>query len=54
MVCYNHKAKFQQGAGAIDSIMKVFTVERYPNERHARSLAPATFFTTNVFYGPTQ
>ena len=52
MVCYNHKAKFQQGAGAIDSIMKVFTVERYPNERHARSLAPATFLQPMSFMGP--
>ena len=53
MVCYNHnKQKFQKGSGVLDSLLKVFTVERYPGERHARSLAPSTFGQPMNFMGP--
>ena len=50
MVCFDHRR--QQGSGVIDSIMKKFTAERYPGERHAYSLAPATFGTAMSFMGP--
>ena len=50
MVCFDHRR--QQCSGVIDSIMKKFTAERYPGERHAYSLAPATFGTAMSFMGP--
>ena len=50
MVCYNHRR--QEGGGMMDNIMKVFTAEKYPGERHAYSLAPATFGTAMSFMGP--
>ena len=50
MVCIN--SKNQKGGGIMDNIMKVFTAERYPGERHAYSLAPATFGTAMSFMGP--
>ena len=50
MVAYGrHK---QHGSGVLDSLMKPFTVERYKNERHARSLAPSTFGKPMNFMGP--
>ena len=36
-------SKKYNGCGAIDSLMKPFTAERYTGERHAYSLAPSTF-----------
>jgi len=53
MVVFGHdKQNRQNGAGIIDTLLKPFTVERYKNERHARSLAPATFGKPMQFMGP--
>ena len=50
MVCINNRR--QRGGGAIDSILKAFTISRYPGERHARSLASDTFGKAFQFMGP--
>ena len=50
MVCINKRR--QNGCGVIDTVMKTFTAERYPGERHAYSLAPATFGKPMSFMGP--
>ena len=45
-------SKQNSGGGVIDSILKPFTAERYPGERHAYSLAPSTFGKPMQFMGP--
>ena len=45
-------SKQNSGGGVIDSILKPFTAERYPGERHAYSLAPSTFGKPMNFMGP--
>ena len=50
MVCINKRR--QNGCGVIDTVMKTFTAERYPGERHAYSLASATFGKSMSFMGP--
>ena len=45
-------SKHNSGGGVIDSILKPFTAERYPGERHAYSLAPSTFGKPMNFMGP--
>ena len=51
MVCYNHGR--QQGSGSvIDTLMKPFTYEKYPGERHGYSLNPKTFLTPFAYLGP--
>ena len=51
MVAFTQHRK-QYGNGVLDTLMKPFTVERYKNERHARSLAPSTFGKLMDFMGP--
>ena len=50
MVCIN-KRKIN-GGGVIDSLMSPFTVNKYGNERHARSLDPKHFLQGYSFVGP--
>ena len=45
-------SKQNSGGGVIDSILKPFTAEIYPGERHAYSLAPSTFGKPMNFMGP--
>jgi len=52
MVCINNNKNHQRGSGVMDSIMKKFTVEKYPGEHHARSLAPQTFGKPMGYMGP--
>ena len=40
------------GSGIVDTLLKPFTAERYPGERHAYSLAPSTFGKPMNFMGP--
>ena len=42
----------QKGNGAIDNIMKMFTVNKYGNERHGRSLDPNHFMEGYRYLGP--
>ena len=41
-----------KGCGTIDTLMKPFTHEKYPGERHAYSLSPSTFGKPMKFMGP--
>ena len=50
MVAFSQRK--QHGSGVLDTLMKSFTYEKYPGERHAISLAPATFGTPMNFMGP--
>ena len=53
MVCYNHaSSRLQQGSGAIDTLMRPFTAEKFAGERHAYSLSPSTFLRPMNFMGP--
>ena len=54
MVCINtHNKKQQRGRGILDNVMKKFTAERYPGERHAYSLQPGPNFGHAMsFMGP--
>ena len=53
MVCYSHSnSRLQQGAGLLDQLLKPFTAERYPRERHSYSLSSATFLKPMNFMGP--
>ena len=45
-------SKQNSGGGVIDSILKPFTAERYPGERHAYSSAPSTFGKPMNSMGP--
>ena len=49
MVCINRK---QKGGGVLDSLMKPFTVSKYGNEMHARSLDPNHFLQGYSYVGP--
>ena len=41
MVCYTHSnSRLQQGSGIMDSLLRPFTVSKYGNEMHSRSLDP--------------
>ena len=40
------------GCGTIDTLMKPFTYEKYPGEKHAYSMAPSTFGRPMNFMGP--
>ena len=51
MVCFSQPNK-QKGSGIIDSLMKNFTFEKYPGERHAYSLNPNTFMKPFSYVGP--
>jgi len=50
MVCIG-KGKIN-GGGVIDSLMSPFTVNKYGNERHARSLDPKHFMQGYTYVGP--
>ena len=50
MVCITKK--HQKGSGILDNILSAFTFSRFPNERHAISLAPETFGKPFSFMGP--
>ena len=50
MVCINRKN--QRGGGMLDTIMRPFTVNKYGNERHSRSLDPNHFMQGYTFVGP--
>ena len=52
MVCINNNKNHQRGSGVMDSIMKKITVEKYPGERHGRSLAPEIFGKPMSYMGP--
>ena len=53
MVCYSHStSRFQQGSGAIDTLMRPFIAEKFAGERHAYSLSPTTFLKPMNFMGP--
>ena len=53
MVGYNtHKNKNQKGCGILDNLLKPFTYEKYPNERHGYSLNPAHFMVPFSYNGP--
>ena len=41
-----------KGCGTIDTLMKPFTYEKYPGERHAYSMAPSTFGRPMNFMRP--
>ena len=51
MVCFSQPDK-QKGSGIIDSLMKNFTFEKYPGERHGYSLNPNTFMKPFSYVGP--
>ena len=51
MVCFSQPDK-QKGSGIIDSLMKKFTFEKYPGERHGYSLNPNTFMKPFSYVGP--
>ena len=42
----------QNGSGVMDTLMKTFTAEKYPNERHAYSLDVNHFMQPYSFVGP--
>ena len=50
MVCINSRR--QKGSGVIDTLMKPFTYEKYPGERHGYSLNPQTFLKPFSYLGP--
>ena len=50
MVCIN-KRKIN-GGGVIDNLMRPFTVNKYGDERHSRSLDPNHFMQGYTFVGP--
>ena len=50
MVCINKRK--MNGGGVIDSMMRPFTVSRYPGEHHARSLDPNHFMQGYTYVGP--
>ena len=53
MVCYTHSnSRFQQGSGIMDSLLRPFTVSKYGNEMHSRSLDPNHFLQGYTFNGP--
>ena len=53
MVCYTHSnSRFQQGSGLMDSLLRPFTVSKYGNEMHSRSLDPNHFLQGYTFNGP--
>ena len=53
MVAYNHSSsRFQQGRGIMDSLLRPFTVSKYGNEMHSRSLDPKHFLQGYVYNGP--
>ena len=49
MVCINRK---QNGGSVLDSLMKPFTVSKYGQEMHARSLDPNHFLQGYSYVGP--
>ena len=54
MVCFarSNKSNFIQGGGILDVMLKPFTVNKYDNERHARSLDPNHFLQGYCYVGP--
>ena len=42
----------QRGGGVIDNLMRPFTVQKYGNEAHARSLDPNHFLQGYSYVGP--
>ena len=53
MVCYTHSnSRLQQGSGLMDSLLRPFTVSKYGNEMHSRSLDPNHFLQGYTFNGP--
>ena len=53
MVCYTHSnSRFLQGSGIMDSLLRPFTVSKYGNEMHSRSLDPNHFLQGYTFNGP--
>ena len=53
MVCYTHSnSRFQNGSGTMDSLLRPFTVSKYGNEMHSRSLDPNHSLQGYTFNGP--
>ena len=50
MVCINRRK--QNGGGILDSLMKPFTVQKYGQEMHSRSLDPNHFLQGYNYVGP--
>ena len=51
MVCLNNSKRNQMGKG-IEALLKPFTVNKYGQERHARSLDPNHFLENYAYTGP--
>ena len=49
MVCITKR--HIQGSGIMDTLMSPFTVNKYGNERHARSLDPNHFLENYAYTG---
>ena len=53
MVCYTHSnSRLQQGSGIMDSLLRPFTVSKYGNEAHARSLDKNHFMEGYTYVCP--
>ncbi len=52
MVAFSKNTRLQRGTGILDSLMKPFTVNKYGNEAHARSLDPKHFMQGYTWIGP--
>ena len=53
MVCYSHSSsRLQQGCGVLDDLLRPFTVNKYGNEAHARSLDKNHFMEGYKYVGP--
>ena len=53
MVCYSHSSsRLQQGSGVLDDLLRPFTVNKYGNEAHARSLDKNHFMEGYKYVGP--
>ena len=51
MVCHGTNKRIQ-GSGILDNLMRPFTVRKYGNEMHARSLYPNHFLQGYNYVGP--
>ena len=51
MVCHQVNARVQ-GSGILENLMRPFTVRKYGNEMHARSLDPNHFLQGYSYVGP--
>ena len=54
MVCFgrSNESNLIQGEGILEIVLKYFTVNKYGDERHARSLYPNHFLQGYSYVGP--